>query len=125
VAPVASPDRKRIAGVPIGRDGQGLGFLHGDKRVNRQPCHVDGIYEVSRTPMDQMGGEILSEGHDEARVMGKIIRFISEAAPKFQTDWRSLDVSFTGIYPIDICCPRCGCRGDGRTRQTEVKNDRR
>ena len=36
------------------------------------------IYEVSRTSMDQMGGEILSESHDEARVMGKIINQIHQ-----------------------------------------------
>lgn len=40
--------------------------------------------------------------------MGKIIRFISEAAPKFQTDWRPLGVKFAEIIPIDICCPGCG-----------------
>jgi hypothetical protein len=53
--------------------------------------------------------------------MGKIIRSISEATAKFQTDWRPLDVNFPEDIPNRHLLPEMRVPGEGRTRKTEAK----
>jgi len=69
--------------------------------------------------------EVKFGGHGQVRVMGKIITFISEVAPKTSNRLMVIRCEILGSFPTRHPSPGCACGGWKSDQTTEVKIDRR